>query len=112
MNYGAKILSSIPDDLKRDISDAMQEHMLKLAGLVGQEPSSAKVQNAIKEYHNFLNKTHGGIYTLSRFAKLGDYYINSEIFQSNLEEIKEGFSEFIKEAISNYVKRSLDKGNV
>ena len=86
--------------------------MLKLAGLVGQEPSSTKVQKAIKEYHSFLNKTHGGIYTLSRFAKLGDYYTNSEAFRNHLEEIREGFSEFIKEAISNYVKSSLDKRNV
>lgn len=61
MNYGVKILNSMPDDMKRYISDAMQEHMLKLAGLVGQEPSSTKVQKAIKEYHSFLNKTHGGI---------------------------------------------------
>lgn len=112
MNYGVKILNSMPNDLKRDISDAMQEHMLKLAELTGQEPSSIKVQNAIKEYHNFLNRTHGGIYTLDRFAKLGDYYINSETFRNHLEEIKKGFSEFIKEAISNYVKRSLNKGNV
>ncbi len=112
MNYGTKILNSIPDDMKRDISDAMQAHMLKLAELVGQEPSSIKVQNAVKEYHNFLNKTHGGIYTFDRFAKLGDYYVNSEAFRNHLEEIKKGFSKFIKEAISNYVKSSLDKGNV
>lgn len=111
MNYGAEILNSMPGDMKRDISDAMEKHMQKLAELVGQEPSSIKVQKAVKEYHNYLNKTHGGIYTLDRFAKLGNYYINSEAFRNHLEEIKEGFSEFIKEAISNYVKSSLDKGN-
>jgi DNA-binding transcriptional MerR regulator len=108
MNYSAKILNSMPDDLKQDIADAMQEHMLKLAGLVGEEPSSSKVQKAIKQYHDFLNKTHGGIYTLDRFAKLGEYYISSETFRIHLEEIKKGLSEFIKEAILNYVKKSLN----
>lgn len=104
MNYGAKILDRMPEDLKRDISDAMQDHMLKLAGLAGQDPASAKVQNAIRGFHAFLNKTHGGIYTPDRFEKLGEYYRDSEAFRNHLETMKEGFSIFIAEAIAHYVR--------
>ena len=99
-----QLIHSMPPELQKDISDTMQEKIMELSLLTDLEPSLPKVQKKIYEFHSFLNQTHGNLYTLENFARLGEFYTKSEVFRESLEDIKPGLSTFMTDAIGEYVK--------
>lgn len=102
--YSEDLLSSIPEELKQDISQTMQEQILGISKLANLEVGSQRVQQAIRQFHIYLNKTHGNLYTLDNFAQLGKYYAESKVFRDSLEEIKSGFAQFMQKSIQFYVE--------
>ena len=85
--YGQSLLAEMPDSLQRDIADSMKEEIAKLAKISDLDPACSKAQKAIKAYHIFLNRTHGNMYSIDLFERLGDFYTQSEMFRRSLEDI-------------------------
>jgi DNA-binding transcriptional MerR regulator len=98
------LINAIPEELKQEISDTMQQQISNLSELSDQAIDSHVVQKAVKNFHMFLNKTHGNLYTLENFSQLGRYYMESKVFRDGLEAIKPGFAQFLNNAIQFYVE--------
>jgi len=108
-SYGQSLLAGMPDSLQRDIADSMQAEIAKLAKVSDLDPAGSKAQKAIKAYHIFLNRTHGNMYSIDLFSRLGNFYMQSEVFRRSLDDTKEGLSDFMQKAIAEYVLRAKAK---
>lgn len=104
VEYSEALVDSIPEELKQDIANAMQTKLLELSNFIDLDVNSKRVQQAILQFHTFLNKTHGNLYTLENFSQLGKYYVESKEFNDSFEKIKPGFAQFMQEAIQAYVE--------
>ncbi|OLP63494.1 HTH-type transcriptional activator mta [Bacillus pumilus] len=81
-----------------DLSDRWDRIFHHLASLRHQSPQSKEVQDAIKEWYDFLNEnfTH---YSLEAFYGLGQLYIQDERFTKNIDQYGEGLASFMSEAM-------------
>ncbi|OEH94561.1 MerR family transcriptional regulator [Bacillus solimangrovi] len=83
---------------RQDIAHKWDVIFKQLATLRNQSPNSQQVQEAIKEWYNFLNENFG-TYSLDAFKGLGQLYIEDERFMKNIDKYGEGLATFMSEAM-------------
>lgn len=86
-----------PEGQKR-IGGQMDALFRKLAAMRHRDPASDEVQQAIVEWHEFLNGM-GQTYSPEAFKGLGQLYIQDERFTRNMDKFGEGFAKFMADAM-------------
>ncbi|MET3575993.1 MerR family transcriptional regulator [Bhargavaea ullalensis] len=83
---------------REQLGQQMDGLFQKLAGMRKKDPHSEEVQQAIGEWHDFLNGM-GHIYSPDAFRGLGRMYVEDERFTKNMDRYGEGFASFMADAM-------------
>ncbi|WP_213423477.1 MerR family transcriptional regulator [Bhargavaea massiliensis] len=91
-------LANMGPEGQKQIGAQMEALFRKLAAMRLQDPASDEVQQAIGEWHAFLNSM-GHTYSPEAFKGLGQLYIEDERFTKNMDKFGDGFARFMAEAM-------------
>ncbi|SIT84560.1 MerR family transcriptional regulator [Edaphobacillus lindanitolerans] len=92
-------MAAIGPDGREDLGRQMDGLFKKLASLRDRKPDSEEVQQAIGEWHEFLNGM-GHTYSPEAFRGLGQLYVQDDRFTKNMDRYGEGFAQFMADAMS------------
>jgi len=93
-----QVLAGMGAQGQKQISEQMEVLFRKLAAMRQQDPASDEVQQAIGEWHAFLNGM-GHSYSPEAFKGLGQLYVQDERFTRNMDKFGDGFAKFMAEAM-------------
>lgn len=103
--FGNQAINSSKEKMANWGNEKLQQlwntQFTKLATIRNENPRSYTAQQAIKEFHLFLN-TYFGSYTKQSIAGLGLLYVNDERFRNNMEPFGEGVTDFLSAAMQYY----------
>ncbi|KZE39862.1 MerR family transcriptional regulator [Bhargavaea cecembensis] len=91
-------LANMGPEGQKQTGEQMEALFRKLAAMRNQDPDSEEVQQAIGEWHAFLNSM-GHTYSPEAFKGLGQLYIQDERFTRNMDKFGDGFARFMAEAM-------------
>ncbi|MFC7364632.1 MULTISPECIES: MerR family transcriptional regulator [Bhargavaea] len=92
-------LANVGPEGQKQIGVQMEALFRKLAAMRHQNAASDEVQQAIGEWHAFLNSM-GHTYSPQAFKGLGQLYIQDERFTKNMDKFGDGFARFMAEAMA------------
>jgi len=95
-----KKMKNMSKDEQQLLGDRMNEIYRKLATLRHGAPESPEAQEAIKEWHDFLNGF--GAYPPEVFKNLGQMYVDDERFTKNIDQFGDGLAAFMRDAMAIY----------
>lgn len=90
-------LGSLAEQEKQDFAVEMEKNFSELACLIGTDPASPEVQEAIGRWHVLLQRM--GTYTPSMFANLGRMYVEDPRFTETLDHHGEGLARLMRDAM-------------
>ncbi|MFS0656816.1 MerR family transcriptional regulator [Bacillus sp. 179-C3.3 HS] len=97
-------LNTLSKEEQVDLSNRWDQIFQQLATLRHHSPQSKEVQDAIKEWYDFLNE-HFTQYSLEAFHGLGQLYIQDERFTKNIDQYGEGLASFMSDAMKVFAEQ-------
>lgn len=91
---------------KLALKEIFETEFRNLAAVRDLDPSSEEAQLAIHHFFQYLNDTHGDIYTLEIFRNLGEMYITDNRFTKNIDQFGDGLALFLKKAMKIYAENN------
>lgn len=112
-NWGGKVLEQSNEAInnmdkheKLALKEIFETEFRNLAAVRDLDPSSEEAQLAIHHFFQYLNDTHGDIYTLEIFRNLGEMYITDNRFTKNIDQFGDGLALFLKKAMKIYAENN------
>ncbi|EAD5868484.1 MerR family transcriptional regulator [Listeria innocua] len=106
VNQANEKITNMNEKEQMAIKESFDAEFRQLAAVRKSAPESNEAQQAVHQFFQYLNDTHGNLYSLEAFAGLGEMYVADERFTKNIDQFGDGLSAFLKEAMAIYAKNN------
>ncbi|EQC2291628.1 TPA: MerR family transcriptional regulator [Listeria innocua] len=106
VNQANEKITNMNEKEQMAIKESFDAEFRQLAAVRKSAPESNEAQQAVHLFFQYLNDTHGNLYSLEAFAGLGEMYVADERFTKNIDQFGDGLSAFLKEAMAIYAKNN------
>ncbi|HAC3175417.1 TPA_asm: MerR family transcriptional regulator [Listeria innocua] len=106
VNQANERITNMNEKEQMAIKESFDAEFRQLAAVRKSAPESNEAQQAVHHFFQYLNDTHGNLYSLEAFAGLGEMYVADERFTKNIDRFGDGLSAFLKEAMAIYAKNN------